>query len=80
MEIKKHKFKYIGISYPKKEKEKKKFGIMAAKKSYKTNKVFILTRLRRTTTTLFLLEFYYRPFACISSENTFPDINLSDCV
>ena len=41
MEITKHKFKYIGISYPKKEKEKEKFGIMATKKSYKTNKVFI---------------------------------------
>ena len=78
MEITKHKFKYIGISYPKKK--RKKIGIMATEKSYKTNKVFILTRLRRTTTTLFLLEFYYRPFACISSENTFPDINLSDCV
>lgn len=39
MEITKHKFKYIGISYPKKK--RKKIGIMATEKSYKTNKVFI---------------------------------------
>ena len=68
------------LAFPILKKKRKKIGIMATEKSYKTNKVFILTRLRRTTTTLFLLEFYYRPFACISSENTFPDINLSDCV